>query len=62
MEIMIKIMGFRHLRLKTKQETTLYSSVLGYNDSYKTSFLLSLTDLAHFAIHSLWFSTIFQSS
>jgi len=35
MEIMMKMMGFRRLRLKTK-EKTFYSSLLGYIDSRKS--------------------------
>jgi len=48
MEIMIEIMGFRRLRVKTKQARILYSSPLGYSDSRKTSSrkLISQTDLA----------------
>jgi hypothetical protein len=39
--------GFRRLRLKTKQERTLYySSLLGHSVSRKTSPLISLIDLA----------------
>jgi len=43
MEIMMEMIGFRRLRLKTKQERTLYFSLVEYNDSRKTSFLISLT-------------------
>jgi len=52
MEIMMGMIGFRRLRLKTKQERILYSSLLGYTlaDSCKTSSPILLSDLAHFAI------------
>jgi len=46
MEIMMEMIGFRRLRLKTKQERILHSSVPGYSDSRKTSSLISPTDLA----------------
>jgi len=58
MEIMMEMIGFRRFRLKTKQERTPYFSLLGYSDSRKTSCLISLTDLAHFAIHSSRFSIL----
>jgi len=45
MEIMMKMTDFRHLRLKTKQERTLYSSLLGHNVSCNINSLISLTDL-----------------
>jgi len=45
MEIMMEMTDFRRLKLKTKQERILYSSLLRYV-SRKTSSLISLTDLA----------------
>jgi len=47
----MEMTGFR---LKTKQEKILYSFLLGYNISRKTSSLISLTDLANsqFAAYS----------
>jgi len=58
MEIMMEMTDCRRLRLKTKQERTLYSSLLGYNVFHKISFLLSLTDLAdsQFAAYSSSFA------
>jgi len=39
MEIMMEIIDFPRFRLKTKQERTLYFSLLEYSDSRKTTFL-----------------------
>jgi len=50
MKIIMETIGFRHLRLKTKQERTLYSSPLGCNVYRKTSSLTSLTRNSQLAV------------
>jgi len=62
MKIMMKMTDFRRLKLKIKQERTVYSFLLGCNVSRKTSFLISLSDFANlqFTAHpSFFFSPLF---
>jgi len=66
-EIMMEMRRFQRLRLKTRQERTLYSSLLGHNVSRKTSSLISLirnsqlaahsSSLAVFAVRSSWYAS-----
>jgi len=55
MEIMMEMIDFRYLRKQKKKE---HFILLYYSDSRKTSSLISLIDLAYFAIHNSQFSTL----
>jgi hypothetical protein len=63
METIMEMTAFRRLTLKTKQERTLYSSLIGYRISRKTSSLISPTRKSRLTVLRLDTThTLFDSS